>query len=78
MYDLQLYSNEISIIPSSKFLGVEIDSNLIFKTHILRICKTYNYILLLLRSARPYYNVQTMIDLYYTFFDPHIIYGIEF
>ena len=78
IYDLQLCSKDISIIPSTKFLGVEIDSNLNFKTHISKICKTLNYILLLLRSARPYLDVKTMIDLYYTFFYPHIIYGIEF
>ena len=53
IYDLQLCSKIISIIPSTRFLGVEIDSNLNFKTHISKICKTLNYILLLFRSARP-------------------------
>ena len=53
IYGLQLCSKDISIIPSTRFLGVEIDSILNFKTHISKICKTLNYILLLLRSARP-------------------------
>ena len=29
-------------------------------------------------SVRSYLDIPTMMNLYYTFFDPHLIYGIEF
>ena len=75
IYDLQLFSKDISIIRSTKVLGVEIDSNLNF-SHISKICKTLNYIFLLLIWL--YLDIKTLIDLYYSFFNRHIIYGIEF
>ena len=31
-----------------------------------------------MRCARPYLDQSTMISLYYAFFYPHLIYGIEF
>mgnify|MGYP001804097549 FL=1 len=31
-----------------------------------------------MRCARPYLDQKTMISLYYAFFYPHLIYGIEF
>ena len=31
-----------------------------------------------MRSVRPYFDIPTMINLYYTFFYPHLIYSIEF
>ena len=78
IYNLSLNASQISTIPSTKFLGVHIDNNITFKIHIAQICKTLNYILLIMRSVRQYLDVTTMKNLYYTFFYPHIIYGIEF
>ena len=45
---------------------------------IRKICKKLNYILLLMRTIRQFLDVPTMTNLYYTFFHPHLIYGIEF
>ena len=61
-----------------KFLGITIDNSISFKTHILALCKKLNLCLLLMRNIRQYLDVKTMVDMYYTFFYPHIIYGIEF
>jgi len=31
-----------------------------------------------MRYVRKYFKTKTMIDIYYTFFYPHLIYGLEF
>ena len=71
-------NSQLATISSTKFLGIEIDSNITFKTHIGQICKKLNYVLLLMRSIRQFLDVPTMTKLYDTFFYPHLIYGIEF
>lgn len=64
--------------PSTKFLGIFLDDAITFKCHISELCRKLNFSLLLMRCARPYLDVKTMISLYYAFFYPHLIYGIEF
>ena len=78
VFNLSMGNSQLATISSTKFLGIEIDSNITFKTHIGQICKKLNYILLLMRSIRQFLDVPTMTNLYYTFFYPHLIYGIEF
>jgi hypothetical protein len=71
--------NKILEVKSDiKFLGITIDSSISFKNHIITLCKKLNLCLLLMRSIRPYLDVKTMVDIYYTFFYPQVIYGIEF
>lgn len=77
-YQLKLGNQVLETKNSTKFLGIHLDESIIFKTHILEVCRKLNYILFLMRSVRPYFDVPTMINLYYTFFYPHLIYGIEF
>ena len=77
-YVLDLHGEELVIKDSTKFLGIEIDSSIIFKQHISQLCKKLNFVLLIMRSIRPYVDIKTMINIYYTFFYPHLIYGLEF
>ena len=76
-YEVQLGNHQLCSKNSTNFLGIEIDDNLIFNKHITEICKKFNFILLLMRSIRPL-DRKTSINIYYTFFCPHLIYGIEF
>ena len=32
----------------------------------------------MMRVTRGYLGIKTMIDIYYTYFYPHLLYGIEF
>ena len=77
-YQIKLGNQVLETKNSTKFLSIHLDESIIFKTHILEVCRKLNYILFLMRSVRPYFDIPTMINLYYTFFYPHSIYGIEF
>ena len=75
---LEMGKNQLVSKPSTKFLGIYLDNAIKFKCHISELCQKLNFILLLVRCARPYLDQNTMISLYYAFFYPHLIYGIEF
>ena len=77
-YILEMGKNQLVSKPSTKFLGIYLDNAITFKCHISELCQKLNFILLLMRCARPYLDQKTMISLYYAFFYPHLIYGIEF
>ena len=76
-YLLELGNRELKTIPCTIFLGITLDNNLIFKSHIVEICRKLNFILFLMRRVRPYLDITSMIAIYYTFFYPHLIYGVE-
>ena len=75
---LNISGNYINTVKSTQFLGLFIDENISFKIHISELCTKLNLCLLIMRTVRPFLDIKTMIDIYYTFFYPHIIYGIEF
>ena len=77
-YILDMGNTQLMSKPSTKFLGIFLDDAITFKCHISELCRKLNFSLLLMRCARPYLDVKTMISLYYAFFYPHLIYGIEF
>ena len=72
-YELELRNQKLEIKPCTKFLGIQLDSNIIFQYHILDVCRKLNYILFLMRSIRPYLHIPTMINIYYKFFYPLLI-----
>ena len=37
-HELELGNQKLEIKPCTKFLGIQLDSNIIFKTHILDVC----------------------------------------
>lgn len=77
-YELTMRNKLLSVKPTAKFLGVVLDENLSFKYHFQHLIKKLQYALLLMRYAGQYLDRETMINFYYSFFYPHIIYGIEF
>lgn len=77
-YELSINTSEIPIVTSTKFLGIVLDEKLTFKLHINQIIRKLNHSLMIMRNLNKYLDKQTMIKVYYTFFYPHLTYGIEF
>lgn len=77
-YQLDMGNIILETKSETKFLGLMLDSNITFKSHIELLAKKLNLCLIMMRAIRPYLDKSTMVNIYYTFFYPHIIYGIEF
>ena len=75
---MDLRCKTLEIKNYTKLLGIILDSNITFKNHLVDLCRKLNLILTMMRAARPYFDKKTMIDLYYSFFYPHLLYGIGF
>ena len=73
---LTAYSTEINM--ETKFPGIVIDSNINFKSHLKKLCKKLNLELLMRRAMRPFLDKKGMVGSHYTFFYPHLVYGIAF
>ena len=41
-YELELGNQKLEIKPCTKFLGIQLDSKIIFKFHILEVCSKLN------------------------------------
>jgi len=72
--------NNIPILNANytPFLGIILDEHISFSKHIAKICNKLIYVILMMRLVRKYFKIKTMIDIYYTFFYPHLIYGLKF
>ena len=77
-FELTMGSSILHIKDETKFLGVKIDANINFKPHLRGLSKTLNLNIFMLRAVRPFLDTKSMVDLYYSFIYPHLIYGIEF
>ena len=53
-YILELGDRQLETIPCTKFLGINLDNNLIFKPHIVEVRGKLNFILFLMHSVRPF------------------------
>mgnify|MGYP001804967024 CR=1 FL=1 len=73
---LEMGNTELVSMPSTKFLGIVLDDAINFKCHISELRRKLNFAIL--RCARPFLDEKTMVSLYYAYFYPHLIYGIEF
>ena len=75
--------NKISIVSGDsndtaiKFLGLHIDPNFSFKTHVLNICKKVSSALYFMRTAKNFLNSRALTSLYYSLIHCHIIYAIQ-
>ena len=77
-YNLMMGSSILEINRETKFLGLTIDSNIDFKSHLKGLAKKLHLNLLMMRAVRPFLDDKTLTDIYYTFFYPHLMYSIEF
>ena len=74
--DISLYINNVSIerVYVTKFLGVQIDSQLNWKNHIEYTCKKLCKCIGILSKARRKLQKSSLISLYYSFAFPYFIY----
>ena len=77
-FRIKLSDTLLTIHENTKFLGIFLDQHLCFTTHIQHLVRQLNYVSLMFKHVRRYFNEKTMLGLYYTFFYPFLIYGIEF
>ena len=77
-YELKINNSPLAFLDNTTFLGVVLDSNINFKKHISAVCSKLHLCLLIMRSVRRYLDDKMLTDFYYTFFYPHLIYGLEF
>jgi hypothetical protein len=75
--DLQLNSNSISRVLSTKFLGVILDESLTWTEHINHVKRKIAKGIGIICKARKVLDRKTLLTLYYNFVYPHIAYCIE-
>ena len=75
---LFINNSPLLVTDTALFLGITIDEKISFNQHIAKLCNKLIYVILMLRHAKQYFDTKTMVDLYYTFFYPHLLYGLEF
>lgn len=68
---------KIELRRSTNFLGVIVDSHLKFHEHVIFISKKVMFGIRVLIRARPYFNLQTLLTLYYAFVHSHLNYCIS-
>lgn len=73
---LTLDTNLIAACNSVSFLGVLLDSNLKFNSHINHIKKKTAYGIRALIKARPFFSHDALLSLYFSFIHSHLNYGI--
>ena len=75
--DLIINNIKIGMTERTKFLGVIIDQNLSFQSHILYIKGKVARGIGILYKSRPYFSLETMRMLYNAFVYPYFMYCIE-
>ena len=71
---VKIHGVQIQRVYVTKFLGVQIDSQLTWKTHIEYTCKKLSKCVGILCKARKKLYKSTLISLYYSFAYPYFIY----
>ena len=72
--DVKFCNNVIERVYVTKFLGVQIDSQLTWKTHVEYTCKKLSKSIGILSKARKKLHRSSLINLYYAFAYPYFIY----
>ena len=70
--------NNVIKSTDCKFLGIYLDQHLTFRTQIDKVSAKLNFLVMMLRHLSKYLDQKLMINVYYTFIYPHILYGLEF
>jgi hypothetical protein len=65
----------LDIVEETKFLGVILDSELSWTKHISYTSKKLAKSIAILSKTRPFFNKRTLLQLYYSFMYPYLIYG---
>ena len=72
--DVKIHDVQIQRVYATKFLGVQIDAQLTWKTHIEYTCKKLSKCVGIFCKARKKLYKSTLISLYYSFAYPYFIY----
>ena len=72
---IQINGETLDIVEETKFLGVILDSELSWTKHISYTSKKLAKSIAILSKTRPFFNKTTLIQLYYSFMYPYLIYG---
>ena len=72
--DVKIHDVQIQRVYATKFLGVQIDAHLTWKTHIEYTCEKLSKCVGILCKARKKIYKSTLISLYYSFSYPYFIY----
>ena len=77
-YNVQIFLNELSIKReyTIKYLGITIDCNLNWKSHVAEISKMIKRNIGVICKLRNFVNSHTLKNLYYSLIYPYLIYGI--
>ena len=74
-----VYNNRaLTVTENIKFLGMHLDCNLIWKSHIDSLIKKLSLIFFILRKLLPIVNVKVLLMVYFAHFYSCISYGIIF
>ncbi len=63
--------------PTTKFLGIYIDQNLNFKSHVHRISRKISSALYFMRKVKNILDYKALLSMYYSLVHSHLIYGIQ-
>ena len=75
--DIIINHQIIDRVPTTRFLGVMIDETLNFKDHVSHIKTKAAKGVGILCQAKKYFNIKTLVDLYYAFVHPYLSYCVE-
>ena len=67
----------LSEVASLKYLGLIIDNKLKWIDHIAHIKKKVSRGIGIISKAKPFLNRKSLVDLYYAFVYPYLIYCVE-
>ena len=68
---------DINFISSSKVLGVHIDKNMKWETHIGELCKKLSRALFVIKSLKLLVHPDVLKNCYFAYFHSLLIYGLE-
>ena len=75
--EILLNNTAIKQVPSTKFLGVYIDSKLSWKDHIVYVKNKISKGIGIINKTRKYFDQNTLRTLYYSFVYPYVTYCLE-
>ncbi len=74
--DINIDGLKIDQVDNTKFLGIQIDHKLNWKIHIQNLCKKLSRHIGIINRLKSYLPQQTLLQLYYSFIYPHVLYCI--
>jgi len=75
--DIIIDNQVIDRVSNTRFLGVIIDENLRYKHHVNHIKPKVARGVGILARARKFFSIKTLINLYYAFIHPYLLYCVE-